>query len=59
MRSRNIIRDSVTTSRLIKHDSSNSDLTKLLTLEMLLDIRDQNEEIINQLKLIKTWSSKY
>ena len=30
-----------------------------LMLEILLDIRDQNEEIKSQLSSIKTWSSKY
>ena len=41
--------------------SSNNGITinQNLIIEMLLDIRDQNEEIINQLRLIKTWSSKY
>ena len=34
-------------------------INQKLLLEVLLDIRNQNEEIINQLKLIKTWSSKY
>ena len=55
MRLREEIHSSLILSEVDQHAKNH----ELILIESLLDIRDQNEEIKNQLRLIKTWSSKY